>query len=75
MALGPIRQFWCLLFIEFHVDLTNNPTEYTSHAVCRLMPGLQMRMDFTSIDVGIFVYHCHLIGHEDSGMMAKIQAR
>jgi FtsP/CotA-like multicopper oxidase with cupredoxin domain len=30
-------------------------------------------MDFSSITVGIFVYHCHLIGHEDRGMMAKIQ--
>ncbi len=32
-------------------------------------------MDFGSISVGIFVYHCHLIGHEDQGMMAKIQVR
>jgi hypothetical protein len=32
-------------------------------------------MDFGSITVGIFVYHCHLIGHEDNGMMAKIQVR
>jgi FtsP/CotA-like multicopper oxidase with cupredoxin domain len=30
-------------------------------------------MNFLSTDVGLFVYHCHLIGHEDNGMMAKIQ--
>lgn len=34
---------------------------------------VQLRMDFTSTVAGIFVYHCHLIGHEDNGMMAKIQ--
>jgi FtsP/CotA-like multicopper oxidase with cupredoxin domain len=22
--------------------------------------------------LGDFVYHCHILGHEDSGMMAKI---
>ncbi|MEH2324632.1 MAG: multicopper oxidase domain-containing protein [Nostoc sp.] len=22
---------------------------------------------------GTFVYHCHILGHEDRGMMAKIQ--
>ena len=31
-------------------------------------------MDFRSIDVGIFVYHCHILGHEDNGMMAKVCA-
>ena len=30
-------------------------------------------MDFRSIDVGTFVYHCHLLSHEDNGMMAKVQ--
>ena len=28
-------------------------------------------MDFRAIDVGVFVYHCHLLGHEDGGMMSK----
>jgi len=23
--------------------------------------------------VGDFVYHCHILGHEDSGMMATIR--
>jgi len=31
-------------------------------------------MDFTDpIIVGTFVFHCHLLEHEDGGMMAKIQ--
>jgi FtsP/CotA-like multicopper oxidase with cupredoxin domain len=24
---------------------------------------------------GTFVYHCHILDHEDGGMMAKIQVR
>jgi hypothetical protein len=30
-------------------------------------------MDFRGPDVGDFVYHCHILGHEDRGMMAIIQ--
>jgi suppressor of ftsI len=26
-----------------------------------------------STDVGKFVYHCHLLSHEDKGMMATIE--
>jgi len=36
-------------------------------------PSVKVRMDFTQIDVGTFVYHCHMLEHEDNGMMAKIQ--
>jgi len=25
------------------------------------------------MDVGDFVYHCHILGHEDNGMMAIIR--
>jgi FtsP/CotA-like multicopper oxidase with cupredoxin domain len=30
-------------------------------------------MDFRGPDVGDFVYHCHILGHEDLGMMAIIR--
>jgi FtsP/CotA-like multicopper oxidase with cupredoxin domain len=30
-------------------------------------------MDFRGADVGDFVYHCHILGHEDGGMMAIIR--
>jgi FtsP/CotA-like multicopper oxidase with cupredoxin domain len=30
-------------------------------------------MDFRGKDVGDFVYHCHILGHEDNGMMAIIR--
>lgn len=37
-------------------------------------PSVKLRMDFRDPDiVGTFVYHCHILGHEDSGMMGTIQ--
>jgi FtsP/CotA-like multicopper oxidase with cupredoxin domain len=36
-------------------------------------PSITVRMDFRGADIGQFVYHCHILGHEDNGMMAIIQ--
>jgi FtsP/CotA-like multicopper oxidase with cupredoxin domain len=36
-------------------------------------PSVKVRMDFRGMDIGDFVYHCHILGHEDAGMMAIIQ--
>ena len=36
-------------------------------------PSVKVRMDFRGPDVGQFVYHCHIMSHEDFGMMAIIQ--
>jgi FtsP/CotA-like multicopper oxidase with cupredoxin domain len=37
-------------------------------------PSVRLRMDFRDADaVGTFVYHCHLLEHEDGGMMGTIQ--
>jgi FtsP/CotA-like multicopper oxidase with cupredoxin domain len=33
-------------------------------------PQVQLLMDFRGPDIGDFVYHCHILGHEDLGMMA-----
>jgi FtsP/CotA-like multicopper oxidase with cupredoxin domain len=30
-------------------------------------------MDFRGAVVGEFVYHCHILDHEDNGMMANIE--
>jgi FtsP/CotA-like multicopper oxidase with cupredoxin domain len=32
-----------------------------------------LRMDFRGDIVGTFLYHCHILEHEDNGMMAKIR--
>ncbi len=36
-------------------------------------PSVRVRMDFRGKDIGDFVYHCHILGHEDAGMMAIIR--
>jgi FtsP/CotA-like multicopper oxidase with cupredoxin domain len=38
-------------------------------------PSVKVRLDFRGMDVGDFVYHCHILGHEDAGMMAIIRVR
>jgi FtsP/CotA-like multicopper oxidase with cupredoxin domain len=34
------------------------------------LPQAELLMDFRGPDVGDFVYHCHILSHEDLGMMA-----
>ena len=37
-------------------------------------PRITVRVDFRDPEtVGTFLYHCHILDHEDGGMMAKIQ--
>ncbi len=37
-------------------------------------PSVKVRMDFRDPEIaGTFVYHCHVLDHEDGGMMAEIQ--
>jgi hypothetical protein len=36
-------------------------------------PSVTVRMDFRGRDIGDFVYHCHILGHEDNGMMAIVR--
>jgi FtsP/CotA-like multicopper oxidase with cupredoxin domain len=37
-------------------------------------PTVTLRMDFRDPEIaGTFVFHCHVLDHEDAGMMAKIQ--
>jgi FtsP/CotA-like multicopper oxidase with cupredoxin domain len=36
-------------------------------------PSVTLRMDFRGQITGNFVYHCHILDHEDKGMMAIIQ--
>lgn len=35
-------------------------------------PSIEVRMDFRGAVAGEFVYHCHILDHEDAGMMANI---
>lgn len=37
-------------------------------------PGyIKLLMTFTRADIGEFVFHCHILEHEDNGMMARIK--
>jgi FtsP/CotA-like multicopper oxidase with cupredoxin domain len=37
-------------------------------------PGwVRLRVTFTTADIGEFVFHCHILEHEDNGMMAKVR--
>jgi FtsP/CotA-like multicopper oxidase with cupredoxin domain len=36
-------------------------------------PSVTLRMDFRQTSPGDFVYHCHILSHEDMGMMAIIR--
>ena len=36
-------------------------------------PSVKVRMDFRGMIAGDLVYHCHILGHEDNGMMAIIR--
>jgi len=37
-------------------------------------PSVTVRMDFSDPEIaGTFLYHCHVLDHEDGGMMAEIQ--
>ena len=39
-------------------------------------PSVKLRMDFQNpAIVGTFVYHCHILEHEDGGMMGSIRVR
>lgn len=38
-------------------------------------PSITVRMDFRGPDIGDFVYHCHILEHEDAGMMAIIRVK
>lgn len=38
-------------------------------------PSIKVRMDFRGHITGDFVYHCHILDHEDLGMMAIIRVK
>lgn len=39
-------------------------------------PSVKLRMDFREPEIaGTFVYHCHILEHEDGGMMGTVEAK
>ncbi len=58
-------QFLDMIEVPFWDNL-KNPNQ-------KLAPQVQLLMDFRGMDIGDFVYHCHILSHEDLGMMAIIR--
>lgn len=57
---------------EGFVRDTVNVPYYDGHSLA--YPSVRLRMDFRDPNtIGTFVYHCHLLEHEDKGMMGSIQ--
>jgi FtsP/CotA-like multicopper oxidase with cupredoxin domain len=53
-------------------DTVNIP--FYSPSTMQNYPAVRLRMDFRDANtVGTFVYHCHLLDHEDGGMMGLIR--
>ncbi|HEX4650904.1 MAG TPA: multicopper oxidase domain-containing protein [Granulicella sp.] len=38
-------------------------------------PSVKLRLDFRGKDIGDFVFHCHILSHEDAGMMAIVRVQ
>jgi FtsP/CotA-like multicopper oxidase with cupredoxin domain len=59
------------------LDVVNVPPAQLIGDIATGYPGapgwVKLRMTFTTADIGEFVFHCHILEHEDNGMMAKIQ--
>jgi FtsP/CotA-like multicopper oxidase with cupredoxin domain len=36
-------------------------------------PSVKLRIDFRNVEAGTFPYHCHILQHEDGGMMGTVQ--
>ena len=68
----PLREWEGLVVNEPFLRDTVNVPCYQKQALA--YPSVRLRMDFRDPDtVGTFVYHCHLLEHEDGGMMGTIR--
>ena len=64
--------------LDFQViEVNGKPVPFTGHQDVVNLPvksEVKILVPFTNpVMVGKFVYHCHIVAHEDSGMMAVIQ--
>jgi suppressor of ftsI len=64
--------------LDFQVtEVNGQPREFIGHQDVVNLPvqsTVKILIPFTNpVIVGKFVYHCHIVGHEDNGMMAVIE--
>ncbi len=74
-----IHQIHFLLLEQNGVPVTNGPyldmVQVPYWSGTGPYPSVKVRMDFRGPVVGDFVYHCHILAHEDAGMMAIIRVK
>jgi FtsP/CotA-like multicopper oxidase with cupredoxin domain len=68
-APGINGQFLDMIEIPFCNSQVPSPTNPPFPACTAPFPQVQLLMDFRGPDIGDFVFHCHILGHEDLGMM------
>lgn len=74
--------------IHFSVDAVNGDTSKADSTLrdtiniphwdgtSSTFPSVTLKMDFRDLNIiGIFPYHCHILSHEDLGMMGTIQVQ
>ena len=49
------------------------PNEYGYKDTIPVRPGETVRLRVEFPLLGVFMYHCHILEHEDAGMMAQIE--
>jgi L-ascorbate oxidase len=61
--------------VSQHGDLTRDTSPNALHDNFPIPPGawIKIKIRFSSEVVGKFVYHCHILEHEDKGMMSVIE--
>lgn len=56
-----------------YLDMIEVPFWDSTNVPMSKAPQVELLMDFRGMDIGDFVYHCHILSHEDLGMMAIIR--
>jgi FtsP/CotA-like multicopper oxidase with cupredoxin domain len=60
---------------EFHIHQIHFLVESQNNFELNGSEQVTLRMDFRGNDVGDFVFHCHILSHEDMGMMNIIRVQ
>lgn len=69
-------RFQVLDVIGEGVNFTPNPARFEDNYPVLIGQAVKVRIYFNRPEqVGYFVYHCHVLQHEDEGMMAAIEVR
>jgi FtsP/CotA-like multicopper oxidase with cupredoxin domain len=71
------KQFYDDYLVDYYhgaVDSSGRPIDANGNVIANpKYPSIKVKMDFRGPIVGDFVYHCHILQHEDGGMMARLR--